>query len=185
VAKSQFGDRLTAFINLLMAQYRLSNRQVKRLLSEGFNIDISLGGIIRRQQEISHSLEEPIEKITEKVEDAKVRYIDGTGWRHRNQRGFLWCVLSDNATLFHLVRSRVRSIARQLLKDVEDKVVVSDRYNAYDWIADPHHQACWAHMLRHFKRFELRDSESQIAGGMLLTHVTHKVYQIEENYCYG
>lgn len=170
VAKSQFGDRLTAFINLLMAQYRMSKRQVKRLLSEGFSIDISLGGIIRRQQEMSQSLEEPVKHITQKVESASVRYIDETGWRHRNQRGFLWCVLSNEATLFHLVRSRATSIARQLLKDVEDKVVVSDRYSAYNWIADPHHQTCWAHLLRHFKRFELRDGESQTAGGMLLIY---------------
>lgn len=170
IATSQFGDRLTAFINLLMAQYRMSKRQVKRLLSEGFNIDISLGGIIRRQQEMSQSLEESVDKITEKVNSAKVRYIDETGWRHRNQRGFLWCVLSNEATLFHLVRSRARRIARQLLKDVEDKVVVSDRYNAYDWIADPHHQTCWAHLLRHFKRFELRGGESQITGGNLLIY---------------
>jgi len=56
VARSQFGGRLSAFINLLMAQYRMSKRQVKKLLAEGFNIDISLGGIIRRQQELSQVL---------------------------------------------------------------------------------------------------------------------------------
>lgn len=170
VARSQFGDRLSAFINLLMAHYRMSKRQVKKLLAEGFNIDISLGGVIRRQQEMSNALEEPIEKITEKVETAKVRYIDETGWRQRNQRGFMWCVLSDDATLFHLVRSRATSIAHHLLKDINDAVVVSDRYNAYNWIADPQHQTCWAHLLRHFKRFEMRGGESYTTGAMLIQY---------------
>lgn len=180
VALSQFGDRLTAFINLLMAQYRMSKRQVKRLLSEGFNIVISLGGVIRRQQEMSEALEEPVEQITQKVEDAAVRYIDETGWQRRNERGFMWCVLSDEATLFHLVQSRARSIARKLLKDVEDKVVVSDRYNAYDWIADPHHQTCWAHLLRHFKRFEMRGGESQTVGGNLLIYGEYLLHRWQQ-----
>ncbi len=178
VATSQFGDRLTAFINLLMAHYRLSKRQVKRLLAEGFNIDISLGGIIRRQQEMSDSLEEPVQHITDKLHEAKVRYIDETGWRQRNQRGFLWCVLSDEATLFHLAQTRARHIARQLLIDVgDDKVAVSDRYNAYDWIAHPNHQTCWAHLLRHFARFEMRGGESQTTGGNLIIYSQYLLHR--------
>ncbi|MBI1184854.1 IS66 family transposase [bacterium] len=183
IAKSQFGDRLTAFINLLMAQYRLSKRQVKRLLAEGFNIDISLGGIIRRQEEMSAALASPVEAITDQVRQAKVRYIDETGWRQGHQRGFLWCVVSDKATLFHLARTRTRHIARQLLSDVEDRVAVSDRFTAYDWIAHPKHQTCWAHLLRHFRRFELRDGQSQTAGGMLLMYgeyLLHRWRQLKD-----
>ena len=73
--------------------------------------------------------------------------------------------------LFHLAQTRARHIARQLLTDLgDDKVAVSDRYNAYDWIAHPNHQTCWAHLLRHFRRFELRGGESQTTGGNLLIY---------------
>jgi len=167
VASSQFGPRLTALVGMLIGQERLSKRGVKRVLKTVFDVDISVGAVVARQQEVSSSLAEPYEAVAAHVKTAASRNIDETPWRESGQLAWLWALVSAEATLFHISPNRKRATAEALLGDNPDALTTSDRFTAYNRLDPQRHQTCWAHLLRAFRRFQLRDGPSAQVGGML------------------
>lgn len=128
-----------------------------------FGVDISVGAVVARQQEISRSLEPAYAAVSAHVHQSHNRNIDETPWDEAWQRAWLWSVVADEATVFHIAPRRDQVTAQSLLGDNPDSVSTSDRFTAYNGL-DP---ACWAHLIRAFRRFQLRDGPSQRVGGML------------------
>ena len=120
VANSQFGPRLTAMVGMLIGQERLSKWGVKRVLKTLFDVDISVGAVVARQQEVSGSLAEPYEAVAAHVKTAASRNIDETPWRESGQLAWLWALVSAEATLFHVSSNRKRATAEALLGDNPD-----------------------------------------------------------------
>jgi transposase len=167
IARSQFGPRVSALVGLLIGQERLSKRQVKRVLRTLFGIDMSVGSVVARQQELSNSLADAYETVQQHIHTAPSRNIDETPWRQAWQRAWLWSVACDRATLFQVAPRRDQATARALLGEATDKVSTSDRFTAYNGLDAAYHQTCWAHLMRTWRRFQLRDGPSAQVGGML------------------
>lgn len=167
IACSQFGPGITALIGMLTGQERLSKRQVQRVLKTLFGVDISVGAVVARQQEISQSLVPTYAAITEHIHQSRNRNIDETSWDEAWQRTWLWGVVGDTATLFHITPQRDQATAQRLLGGRPDRVSTSDRLSVYNGLDPERHQTCWAHLIRTFRRFQLRDGPSQRVGGML------------------
>jgi len=92
VACSQFRPGVTAVVGMLIGQERLSKRQVQRVLRTVFGMQMAVGSVVARQQEISDSLAEAYQTIQEYVHQAPHRHIDETPWREGWQRAWLWSV---------------------------------------------------------------------------------------------
>lgn len=180
IARSQFGPRLTAFIGILIGQERLSKRQVKRVLKTLFGVDISVGAVVARQQEISTSLVPTYDAVAEQVRQSHNRNIDETPWDENWQRTWLWSAVGDEATLFHIAPRRDRATAQALLGDNADAISTSDRFTAYNGLDPERHQTCWAHLLRAFRRFQLRDGPSSQVGGMLEIYTDYLLHRWRE-----
>lgn len=180
VGCSQFGPGVTAVVGLLIGQERLSKRQVKRVLRTLFGVEIAVGSVVARQQEISDSLAETYETVQAHVHQAANRNIDETPWRERWQRAWLWSVATPAATLFRVADKRDAAVAQGLLGASTDNVSTSDRFTAYNWLNDERHQTCWAHLLRTWRRFQLRDGPSVQVGGMLETYTDYLLHRWRE-----
>ena len=180
VARSQFGPGVTAVVGLLIGQERLSKRQVQRVLQTVFGIKMAVGSVVARQQEISASLAEVYETVQAHVQQAANRNIDETPWREGWQRAWLWSVATPTATLFRVAAKRDAAVAQELLGASTDNVSTSDRFTAYNWLDDERHQTCWAHLLRTWRRFQLRDGPSVQVGGMLEIHTDYLLHRWRE-----
>jgi transposase len=183
VARSQFGERLSALVNLLIGQYRLSKRQVTRMLHDVVGVKMSASSVVNRQKEMADGLEAAYAEVAEHIKTASSRNIDETGWRESGQRSQLWGVVSASATRFHIVASRASQVAKDLLGADSTGITTSDRWSAYHFLRGERHQTCWAHLLRHFKRLELRDSESAEVGAWLMIYseyLLHRWRQVRE-----
>ena len=55
-------------------------------------------------------------------------------------------------------------MARRLLGEVRQGILISDRWSAYNWIPAEQRQLCWAHLIRHFKGFFDYGEEAQRIG---------------------
>lgn len=180
IACSQFGPRITAFIGMLVGQERLSKRQVKRVMKTLFGVDISVGAVVARQQEISRSLEPTYAAVTAHVHQSHNRNIDETPWDEAWQRAWLWSVVGDEATVFHIAPRRDQATAQALLGDHPEATSTSDRFTAYNGLDPERHQTCWAHLIRTFRRFQLRDGPSQRVGGMLEDYADYLLHRWRE-----
>jgi transposase len=166
VAVSQFGPNLVGLMAILMGVYRLSKRQVSRMLEDCFNIKISASSVVKQQTAVSAALEEAVEEAEQYARKQDVRNIDETGWPQAEggKRGWLWVVVTPLVTVFRVALSRAGQVAKDLLGKDSNGIVGSDRCSAYNWIPVELRQVCWSHLLRDFQKILERGGQSALIG---------------------
>jgi len=148
-----FGPRLQAMIAVCSGQYHLSKRMIQEMMSDFFDADLCLGSVSKIEQETSAALAAPVAAAAAFVQEQPVQHADETGWREAKQRAWLWVVVASRVAVFLLDRSRGAQVARRLLGEARQGILISDRWSAYNWIPVEQRQLCWAHLSRHFKGF--------------------------------
>jgi transposase len=172
----RYGERLCALVALLSGEYRQSHRMVVRLLSELFEIPISVGSVGRLRQQMSEAIEQPVEAIHRYVQQQPVVGVDETslpqgnadGNNSKGRRGWLWVVVTPLVCYFQVALSRSQATAQSILGADFGGIVNSDRYSAYNWLNLQWRQLCWAHLKRDFTKIAERGGVSQALGEQLL-----------------
>jgi transposase len=146
-----YGPRLTAFVALLRGEYHQSERDVATFLATLCGLPISLGSVVRCCDRMSAALAPVYTAIADAVRGQDVANIDETSWRETSQRVWLWTTVTAVATLFLVVGSRGAGALTTLLGATFRGIVGSDRWRAYNALADAQRQLCWSHLKRNFQ----------------------------------
>jgi transposase len=168
VSSGGFGPYLQAVLAVLAGAYRLSKAQIRQLSADLFGLSISIGMISKLERRSSRVLEAPYNKLAVSVHRADAANIDETSWRQDRKKAWLWVTVTEMATVFTIAANRSGAVAKALLGSEPDQVVTSDRFSAYDWIAAPGRQICWAHLRRDFQAMIDRGGDGKGAGERLL-----------------
>lgn len=176
VTRRGYGERLSALVGLLSGGYRQSHRQVKTLLAALANIKMSTGSINRLRQEMSVALSHPVQQALAYVQHSGVLHSDETSFKQGNgdganadgKRAWIWVLVTPLVSVFAVWLSRSQTVAKTLIGETYDGIVVSDRYSSYGWIPLAQRQVCWAHLKRDFTRIAERRGVSQSIGEGLL-----------------
>jgi transposase len=161
------GPRLQATTALLTGGYRLSKRQVETMLADLFGVPLSAGEVCALEQETSQILAPVVEELQAFCRTQPAN-IDETGWREERQRAWLWVVVTNLVTVFHIARSRGSKVVRELLGVEYRHVLTSDRWSAYHGQPLPYRQVCWAHLQRDFQAMVDRHNAASAIGEELL-----------------
>lgn len=94
--------------------------------------------------------------------------VDETGWWQKEQRGWLWSVVTRSVTVFVLALSRSAQVAQELIDPSAGQVITTDRYKGYDWLPLYRRQICWAHLRRDFQAMVDRHNAGSALGDELL-----------------
>lgn len=162
------GPRLEATVGYGTGRLGLSQRDTVELLETLYHTDLSLGNIPAVEARVSIALEKPVAEAVEYVQTQSTNNVDETSWPLRSRRGWLWVNVSRLVTVFFVLTSRSAEAARQVIGGLTNKIVGSDRYSAYNWMAVWFRQVCWAHLRRDFQAITERGGESQQIGQALL-----------------
>ncbi|MCC6312143.1 MAG: IS66 family transposase [Trueperaceae bacterium] len=181
VTYSAFGPRLQALVVMLSAVYRLSKRNIQRLMQDYLSIDLSIGSISKLEASMSRALEQPVEEAKALAREQPVAHADETGWREGKSKAWLWTVVTSVVVIFAVRLSRGAKVAKELLGEQYAGLLVSDRWSGYRWVDITRRQLCWAHLIRDFQK--LADSRGlAVAIGKalgeqakLLFHAWHQV----------
>jgi len=130
---------------------------------------MSLGTVSALEQRTSQAICQPVEEARAYVRSQPVAHLDETGWREANQRAWLWVAATAWATVFLIRRSRGGQVAREMVGETFQGIVVSNRWSAYNWLPVLSRQLCWAHLLRDFQAFVEQGGASQSVGEALLS----------------
>lgn len=168
VHQSNFGPNLTALVCQLTGDYRMSRRNVQRLLSEQYGIEISLGAISNIEGRMSEGLKRPHAEAMASVAASAVKHLDETTWREAAALSWAWVGVGDEATVFVIRDTREGNVARELIGDEPSGVVVSDRYSGYSYIDLSQRQVCLAHLQRDFRRMAEGENGLRWIGERLL-----------------
>lgn len=158
VASGSFGPGVGAIVALVTGKYRLSKRLVQQLLSDLLGIELSIGSIANREQQMSAVLAVPVEQAREHVRQQSMVNIDETGWYEgrkggRAGRAWLWGAVTSLVTVFRISLSRGAQVAKEILGADFAGRLGSDRWSAYNWVSTSRRQLCWSHLSRDFQGF--------------------------------
>ena len=146
IGKKGFGIRTHAAISLLTSKFRTSKRQAIALLHDFYGLPVSVGSICNSEARVSEALLDIHQQLKSALDSSKVVNIDETGFKQRNKSGWAWLLTTDKASYFHLNPSRGKKVAKALIGNFSDRVIISDRYPCYDYLPERNHQVCWSWM---------------------------------------
>jgi transposase len=149
--------------------YRLSKRLTQGLLADMFGLVMSIGTIANLEQAIASTLCEPVAQARAYVQQQATLSLDETGWRQGRERAWLWVAVSTWVTVFVVRLSRGGQVARELLGEAFDGILVSDRWSGYNWYPVRWRQLGWAHLLRDIEAMIERGDGSREIGVSLKT----------------
>ena len=167
------GPRLEATVGYVTGRLGLSQRDTVELLDTLCHTNLGLGSIPALEGRVSTALTTPVAEAVEYVQAQLTNNVDETSWPLGPRRGWLWVNVTTLVTVFFLLTSRSAAAARHVIGALTDKVVGSDRYSAYTWMAVWFRQVCWAHLRRDFEALVERGGESQRIGQALLAQAEH------------
>jgi transposase len=162
-----FGPRVTAMVAWLAGSFGLSHRDIVDLLGDGFGVTMATGSVAACERAASGAVREPVEALAAAVEGSAVAHADETGWRHQNERAWLWVAVTEVGTLFVEHDERSHLASRALLGEAFEGYLVSDRWSAYEGYALARRQVCWAHLVRQFGAMSEAAGEMGVLGAAL------------------
>lgn len=173
VAGHVFGERLSALVCLLAGKYRLSKRMVQQALSDLLGVELSLGAISNREQEMSQALAAPIAQAEQYVRDQDKVNMDETSWVEGHVEGhgrlaWLWLMACSLVAVFRIATSRGSEVAKALLGEDFAGILTSDRWSGYNWYDPDLRQLCWGHLTRDFQGFIDRGGKGARIGQALM-----------------
>jgi len=146
------GKNIGAIITSLGGFFNNSKRDIQSILSQIFNIDISLGLISNTEGRVGNKLEGKYNDLMESVQNSSYLHLDESGANKKGKRGWCWVATNRESTVFKLTDSRGKKALESFLPEYEGKVI-SDRYAVYNIFDEDKRQVCLAHLRRDFKRF--------------------------------
>lgn len=151
LGKARVGVRLMSFIAYLHTVCRVPLRTIKGHLKLIYGLDLGLGELCGILHAVSGAAEPQYDDLLEEVRGSPVVNADETGWREDGINGYIWSFSTPRVRYFVYRKSRSGQVAKEVLGEDFDGVVVSDFYCGYSVLLT-RHQRCWVHFYRDLKK---------------------------------
>jgi transposase len=161
------GPRLQAVLALMTGAYRMSKRMVEIFCADVLGTSICAGQVCASEAETAAATEPVVEQLREYVR-CRPANVDETGWWQKQQRAWLWTVVTEAVTVFTIALSRAATVAQELVDPSAAQVITTDRYKGYLWLPLRQRQICWAHLVRDFQAMVDRANAGSALGEELL-----------------
>lgn len=139
----------------------MSREQVAKFVGDNFACPMTAATVEAICKRTSDAMAGAYEELAHAVREQPVVPADETGWRWPGLHRWAWLASTERIAVYHLTDSRAGRVAKDLLGEDFQGILVSDRYGAYAWIDPEQRQACWSHLTRDFQA--LADRGGRIA----------------------
>jgi transposase len=175
VSFSLLGPRATAMTAHLSGTYRISKQNIVNIYRDVFDFNISVGMACKAEKTVSCAIAAPVMQAKYFVRSANQVGVnaDETGFKEKGKRLWAWIAVSCLIAVFMIRSGRNKQSAKELLGKKFKGILCSDRYSAYQWIANENRQICWAHLERDFRKISERIGTSSTIGCNLLMQTNH------------
>ena len=145
------GPNLAATLSYLSGRCHDSKRNVQEIAETVFAVPLSLGTVVKLEQEMSAALEEPHTQALAAVRVAAFKNVDETGWAKGGKLCWLWVAATVTVVVFQIHAKRGKDGLKALLGKCCG-IIGSDRWGAYAQLPLHERQICWAHLKRDFQK---------------------------------
>lgn len=151
LGKARVGVRLMSFIAYLHTVCRVPLRTIKGQLKLMYGLDLGLGELCQILHAVSEAAKPEYAVLLEEIRGSPVVNADETGWREDGINGYIWSFSTPRLRYFVYRQSRSGQVAKEVLSEEFEGVVVSDFYCGYSVLLT-RHQRCWVHFYRDLKK---------------------------------
>lgn len=158
------GPKFAAALAFLGGRLHGSQRALQETSETLFDVPLSLGTIATLAVEMGAALKAPHAEALAAVRAAPVKNVDETGWAKKGKLCWLWLAATATVAVFAIHAKRSKDGLRNLLGQVVEGIVCSDRFGVYKLVAVRLRQLCWAHLKRDFQKLKELGGEPRKTG---------------------
>src|SRR5262249_9682745 len=163
VGNVQLGPEALTLAAILNKQMGLSVGHTCQVLSYGFGLEVSRGGLYRALARMAGRAEATYEGLLESARQAPVNGMDETGWKVGGCLQWLHVAVSAQVTVYAILPGRGYEQAVMILGAEYDGFLIHDGWAPYYRFQFAFHQRCLAHLLKRCREM------AQIASPAALT----------------
>ncbi len=148
VGNVQLGPEALTLAAILNKQMGLSLGHTRQVLSYGFGLKVSRGGLYRALARMAGRAEPTYEGLVETARQAPVNGMDETGWKVGGRLQWLHVAVSAQVTVYAILPGRGYEQAVAILGAEYDGFLTHDGWAPYYRFQLAFHQSCLAHLLK-------------------------------------
>jgi transposase len=148
VGNVQLGPEALTLAAILNKQMGLSLGHTRQVLSYGFGLEISRGGLYRALARMAGRAEPTYDGLLETARQAPVNGMDETGWKVGGRLQWLHVAVSAQVTVYAILPGRGYEQAIVILGTEYGGFLIHDGWAPYYRFQIAFHQSCLAHLLK-------------------------------------
>jgi transposase len=144
----QLGPEALTLAAILNKQMGLSLGHTRQVLSYGFGLEVSRGGLYRALARMAGRAEPTYDGLVETARQAPVNGMDETGWKVGGRLQWLHVAVSAQVTVYAILPGRGYEQSVAILGAAYDGFLIHDGWAPYYRFPLAFHQSCLAHLLK-------------------------------------
>ena len=144
----QLGPEALTLAAILNKQMGLSLGHTRQVLSYGFGLEVSRGGLCRALARLADRAELTYNGLVERARQAPVNGMDETGWKVGGRLQWLHVAVSAQVTVYAILPGRGYEQAVAVLGAAYEGFLIHDGWAPYYRFKLAFHQSCLAHLLK-------------------------------------
>jgi transposase len=185
VGRVQVGPEALTLAAILNKQMGLSLGHTQQVLSYGFGLKVSRGGLYRALERMAGRAEPTYEGLVETARQASVNGMDETGWKVGGRLRWLHVAVSAQVTVYAILPGRGYQQSVALLGAAYDGFLIHDGWAPYYRFVRAFHQSCLAHLLKRCREMEQIASPAARAFPRAVEHLLQMGLELRDRYGRG
>jgi transposase len=185
VGNVQLGPEALTLAAILNKQMGLSLGHTRQVLSYGFGLEVSRGGLYRALARMAERAEPTYEGLVETARQALVNGIDETGWKVGGRLQWLHVAVSAQVTVYAILPGRGYEQAVAILGAAYDGFLIHDGWAPYYRFQFAFHQSCLAHLLKRCREMAQIASPSALAFPRAVEDLLQTSLELRDRYARG
>jgi transposase len=182
VGSVQVGPEALTLAAILNKQMGLSLGHTRQVLSYGFGLEASRGGLYRALARMAERAEATYGGLVETARQAPVNGMDETGWKVGGRLQWLHVAVSAQVTVYAILPGRGYEQSVEILGAEYDGFLIHDGWAPYYRFALALHQSCLAHLLKRCREMAQVASPVALAFPRAVEHLLQTGLELRDRY---
>jgi len=185
VGSVQLGPEALTLAAILNKQMGLSLGHTRQVLSYGFGLEVSRGGLYRALARMADRAALTYDGLVETARQAPVNGMDETGWKVGARLQWLHVAVSAQVTVYAILPGRGYEQSVAILGAEYDGFLIHDGWAPYSRFQFAFHQSCLAHLLKRCREMAQIASPAALAFPRAVEHLLETSLELRDRYEQG
>jgi transposase len=181
----QLGPEALTLAAILNKQMGLSLGHTRQVLSYGFGLEVSRGGLCRALARMAAQAEPTYAGLVEVARQSSVNRVDETGWKVGGRLQWLHVAVSEQVTVYAILPGRGYEQSAVILGAEYGGILVHDGWAPYYRFQYAFHQSCLSHLLKRCREMAQIASPAAAAFPLAVRDLLQTSLQLRDRYEQG